>query len=93
MPNIKSAMKRLKQDKVKTMRNRSLKSAMKTHMKKVLKAVELGDKETALKELPVAMKKIDKAAKRNVIHRNNAARKISRLASSVQAMSKDTAES
>lgn len=88
MPNINSAKKRLRQDKVKTARNRAFKSAMKTHIKKVLKAVELGDAETAQKELPVAMKKIDKAAKNNIIHSNTAARKISRLASSVNRLSK-----
>jgi small subunit ribosomal protein S20 len=61
---------------------------MKTHIKKVLKAVETGDQETAKKELPQAMKKIDKCVKRNVIHQNQASRKISKLSKKVSDLSK-----
>ena len=66
--------------------NKTKRSAMKTHIKRVLKAVEDGDKDTAGKELAVAQKKIDKAAKTRVIHPNNAARKISLLSRRVAAM-------
>lgn len=64
---------------------------MKTHVKKVTKAVEEGDIETAKKELPMAMKKIDKAAKKNVIHKNQASRRIGRLSRRVDNMAKDKA--
>ena len=61
---------------------------MKTHIKRVIKAVEANDLETAKKELPIAMKKIDKVAKRNIIHKNQASRKISNLSRRVASMSK-----
>jgi small subunit ribosomal protein S20 len=59
---------------------------MKTHIKRVLKAVEAGDAAAAHAELPKAMKKIDKAAKRNVIHGNQASRRIARLSRKVSAL-------
>ncbi len=83
MPHSNQAKKRLKQDKKKKMLNRSIKSAMKTHIKKVQKAIDAGDSETARKELPIVMKKIDKAAKKNIIHKNTASRKISRLSKKI----------
>jgi len=52
-------------------------STMKTYIKKVINAVEEGDAEKANAELPIAMKKIDKVAKKNIIHKNQASRKIS----------------
>ena len=83
MPHSKQAKKRLRQNVKMRAHNRSIKSAMKTHIKKVLQAVEAGDLDAAKERLPLAMKKIDKAAKRSVIHKNQAARKISRLSRKV----------
>jgi len=79
MPHSKQAKKRLRQSQKQRMINRSSTSAMRTHVKKVLKAVEAGDLETATRELPLAMKKVDKAAKHKVIHKNQASRKIGKL--------------
>ncbi|MBU0753718.1 MAG: 30S ribosomal protein S20 [Planctomycetes bacterium] len=93
MPHSKQAKKRLRQNEKLKMVNKSRKSSMRTMVKKVLKAVEAGDAETAAKELPQAMKKIDKAAKHNVIHKNQASRKIGRLNKKVHDLtSKKTTE-
>ena len=89
MPHSKQAKKRLRQDEKKKMSNRAVKSEVRTTVKKVLKAVEDQDTEAAKKILPVAMKKIDKAAKRHVMHRNTASRKISKLSKKVQSLSTD----
>jgi len=61
------------------MQNKTVRSSMRTQVKKVKKAIEDGDKTLAAKELPEAMKHLDKAAKSNVIHKNQAARRKSRL--------------
>lgn len=83
MPIIKSAKKRMKQAEIRRQRNYPVRSSMKTHMKKVLVLAKEGKKEEAEKLLPVTYKIIDTAAKKNIIHSNNAARKKSRLARSV----------
>lgn len=79
MPNSLSAKKRLRQDKVRRAHNRSVKSAVKTQVKKVKAAVDSGDIETAEKEYVLAAKKLDQAGANNVIHKNTAARYKSRL--------------
>jgi small subunit ribosomal protein S20 len=89
MPHSKQAKKRLRQDEKKRMVNRGIKSEVRTVVKKVLKAVDDHDAETANKILPVAMKKIDKAAKRHVLHKNTASRKISKLSKRVQSLSSE----
>ena len=88
MPHSRQAKKRLRQSIKRNEVNRSVKSTMKTHIKKVLKAVESGDAAAAKAELPKAMKKIDKAAKKNVIHSNQASRRIARLSKKVVALEK-----
>lgn len=77
MPNSKQAKKRVRQDEERRIHNKTVRSSMRTAMKRVLKAE---DADTATKALPEAMKRIDKAAKTNVIHDNAAARYKSRLA-------------
>ena len=83
MANIKSAKKRVLTSRVRQERNKSIKSSIKTASKKVLAAVEASDKELAAKELMNAASVIDKAAKKGVIHKNTASRKVSRLAGAV----------
>lgn len=80
MPNIKSAKKRVKVSKVRTDRNKARNSALKTAIKKANVAIETND---ANKEVLVkaAVKKIDQAAAKGLIHKNNAARKVSALSS------------
>ncbi len=79
MPNNPSTAKRLRQTKTLTERNKSIKSAMKTQVKKVLAAAEAGQIESAEAEFKVASKKLDKAGAAKVIHKNAAARQKSRL--------------
>ena len=79
MPNCKSAEKRLRQTKVRQARNKAIKSAVKTQVKKVISAVEAGDIAGAEEQFKLAAKKLDQAGAKNIIHRNAAARKKSRL--------------
>ena len=79
MANIKSAKKRILVNKTKAARNKSIKSGVKTAMKKVEAAVVAKDKEAAAAALLNATSVIDKAAKKGVYHKNNAASKVSRL--------------
>ena len=83
MANIKSAKKRILVINKKTMRNKMIKSGVKTAIKKVLSAVAVNDKAAAQAALVSATKAIDMAATKGVYHKNNAARKKSRLAKAV----------
>ena len=80
MANIKSAKKRIKVTAVRTERNKAIRSKVKTAMKKVEKAVAGGDKAAATEALRLATVEIEKAQTKGVYHKNNAARKVSRLA-------------
>jgi small subunit ribosomal protein S20 len=82
MPNNKQAKKRMRQDEERRIQNKTVKTSMRTAIKKVLQA-ETG--EAAEAALPNAMKRIDKAAKQNVIHDNAAARYKARLARTIAA--------
>jgi small subunit ribosomal protein S20 len=77
--NIKSAKKRILVSKKKEMRNKSIKSKVKTLVKKVDAAIEAGNKAEAEAALQVAISEISKAASKGIYHKNTAARKISRL--------------
>lgn len=83
MANHISAMKRDRQNSKKQTLNRFWKSRVRTASKNVLEAVEKKDKKTAQATLQVAMKEIDKAAGKKVIHSGTASRKISRLSKAV----------
>ena len=86
MANIKSAKKRVLVTKRNYERNKSIKSSVKTAIKKVEAAVAAGDKEAAQAALLAATATIDKAAKKGVYHKNNASRKVSRLAKAVSTL-------
>ena len=83
MANIKSAKKRILTSEKKAAANKAVKSQVKTAVKKVRAAVEAGDKEAAKAALINASSVIDKAETKGVIHKNNASRKVSRLANSI----------
>lgn len=85
MPNCESAKKRLRQNVVRRERNKSIKSAVKTQIKKVLAAVEAGDISTAEEQFKLAAKKLDKAGAKGVLHANTAGRKKSRLQRAIKA--------
>ncbi|HOJ34533.1 MAG TPA: 30S ribosomal protein S20 [Candidatus Hydrogenedentes bacterium] len=79
MANIKSAKKRIKQNERNRLRNISVRSRMKTFMKKALEAIAAKDTEKLGTTLPQALSEIDRAASKGVIHKNSAARKKSML--------------
>lgn len=80
MANIKSAKKRILVNRTKAERNKSIKSGVKTAIKKVEVAAVANDKAAAEAALLNATSVIDKAATKGVYHKNTAARKVSRLA-------------
>ncbi|MDH4169288.1 MAG: 30S ribosomal protein S20 [Acidimicrobiia bacterium] len=84
MANIKSQIKRNRQNEKRRQRNKAARSEMKTRTTAVLAAVEAGDDDVEAKLL-VAIRRIDKAAANGVIHKNTAARKKSRLVKAVRA--------
>jgi small subunit ribosomal protein S20 len=75
----KSAIKKATQSEGKRVRNAHVKSTMKTQIKKAITAIEASDKDNTDGLLKNAISSINKAASKNVIHKNNAARKVSRL--------------
>lgn len=86
MANIKSAKKRILVTATKTERNKAIRSKVKTCIKKVEAAVAEGNKEAAKEALLVATSEIDKACTKGVYHKNNASRKVSRLAKAVSSI-------
>lgn len=83
MANIKSAKKRVLTSAKKAEANKAVKSGVKTAVKKVRAAIEANDKAAASAALTEATATIDKAASKGVLHKNNASRKVSRLAEAV----------
>ena len=83
LANIKSAKKRILTIAKKTERNKAIKSRVKTIIKKVDSAVAAEDKELAKTNLTLAIAEIDSACSKGVMHKNTAARKVSRLTRSV----------
>ena len=79
MANIKSAKKRILVNETKAARNKSIRSAVKTAIKKVDAAIAAGDKAAADVTLRAAITEIEKATSKGVYHKNTAARKVSRL--------------
>ncbi len=84
MANIKSAKKRILVNRTKAERNKSIKSGVKTAIKKVYAAIEANDKDAA--QLLAATSAIDKATKKGVYHKNTSARKVSRMSLAVNKM-------
>lgn len=86
MANIKSAKKRILVARTRTERNKSIRSSVKTAIKKVYAAIETGDKAAANAALLAATSAIDSATSKGIYHKNNASRKVSRLALAVNKM-------
>ena len=87
MANHKSALKRARQNEIRRLRNKSTKTRVKNVEKSVRLAINEKSKEAALNELNSAKSTIDKAAKKGVIHKKTASRKLSRLSRHVNAIS------
>ena len=86
MANIKSAKKRIKVTETKTLRNRMVKSALKTTVKKFETALSGGNAEEAKVAYTLVVKALDMAASKGIIHSNMASRKKSRLALKLNAL-------
>ncbi|KMK75933.1 30S ribosomal protein S20 [Alkalihalobacillus pseudalcaliphilus] len=80
MPNIKSAIKRVKTNDKQRAQNIAIKSALRTAVKNFEATVEAGNAENAKTAFVTATKKLDKAANKGLIHKNAASRQKSRLA-------------
>ncbi len=87
MANHKSALKRARQNTVRHLRNKSVKTRVKSVVKNVRQAVSDNLQDTIAQELNVAKSVIDRAAKKGTIHKRTAARKISRLSKLVNSIS------
>ena len=79
MPNIKSAEKRVRQNVKRELRNRRTKSMLRKSIRRFEESLQGGDMEEAKVTLNAAVRQIDRAATRGVVHKNTAARKKSRL--------------
>ena len=79
MPNIKSAKKRMRQNEKRRIYNKSIKSTVKTHVKKFLNMVEVGSIDEAKKFLPLVVSQLDKSGKKGIYHKNYIGRKKSTL--------------
>ena len=86
LANIKSAKKRILVIDKKTMRNKMIKSKVKTMIKNVDAAIAANDKAAAESALKVAISEINKATSKGIYHKNTAARKVSRLTLAVNKM-------
>ncbi|MCM1287763.1 MAG: 30S ribosomal protein S20 [Clostridium sp.] len=86
MANIKSAKKRIRVIETKTLRNKMIKSKVKTVTKNVESAIAAGNKAEAEAKLKIAISEISKAASKGIYHKNNASRKISKLTLAVNKM-------
>ncbi|MCJ7542386.1 MAG: 30S ribosomal protein S20 [Desulfobacterales bacterium] len=87
MANHKSALKRARQNEIRRLRNKSVKTRVKSIVKDVRLSVSENSKEAALKKLEMAKSNIDRAAQKGVIHKKTASRKISRLSKLVNTTS------
>ncbi|MDW7728394.1 MAG: 30S ribosomal protein S20 [Bacillota bacterium] len=79
MANIKSAAKRARQNLTREKRNRRIKSMLKTSIRRYEESLQSGDVAEARIKLNAAVRQIDKAMAKGIVHKNNAARKKSRL--------------
>ena len=86
MANIKSQIKRNKQNQKRRMRNRVYRGTARTYVRKAEAAIKVGDSQASQEEVLKAIKALDKAASKGVIHKNNAARRKSRLFKKLNSM-------
>jgi len=86
MPAHLSVQKRIRQNKVRNLRNRSRRSNLRSTVKKVFSSITDNNVEQAQTSLKEAISALDRAAVKNIIHKNNAARKKSQLMRKVNAL-------
>lgn len=83
MANHKDALKRIRQNEVRRQRNKHYRSMMRTEIKKLNKAIDAGDAAAAQAQLPKTVSLIQRVAQKGIIHRKQAARRVSRLSLAV----------
>lgn len=88
MPNNAAAEKRMRQEQKRRLHNRSVKSIVKTQVTKARQAISGNSGDDAQEAVRLAVSELDRAAKKGVIHRNNAARRKSRLMKQLNANTK-----
>lgn len=79
MANIKSAIKSIRKDARRTARNTPVRSSLKTYIKSAVTTIHKGEQETSEESVRLAISKLDKASAKGIIHKNQAARRKSRL--------------
>lgn len=84
MANTKSAKKRAEKSAAQRIKNRTMRSRMRTAVKKLRAAVASGDEQKAQELLPLTIKVVDSTAQKGIIHRNTAARTKSRLVAAIR---------
>jgi small subunit ribosomal protein S20 len=92
LANIKSAIKRNKQNEKRRLRNRIYAGRARTFVRKARTAIEDGELEDARQATLVAISALDKAAEKGILHKNNASRRKSRLMKHLAALEKQSAE-
>ncbi len=88
MANIKSQKKRILTNEKRRVRNKQVRTALKTYIRKFHQAVETGDQDAATQALRVATRQLDRAASKGVIHANNASNRKSSLARQLNSVGK-----
>jgi small subunit ribosomal protein S20 len=86
MVNIASAIKRDRQNTKRRAHNRHFRSSMRNQIKNLRSAIETGDAAAAKNLLPIAVASIQRVAQKGIIHKKNAARRVSRLSKAVNAL-------
>jgi small subunit ribosomal protein S20 len=92
LANIKSAIKRNKQNEKRRLRNRTYAGRARTYVRKARTAIESGEIEDARQATLVAISALDKAAEKGILHKNNASRRKSRLMKHLAELEKQSAE-
>lgn len=87
MANIRSAIKRMRQNEKRRLRNRRMRSRTRTFVRKANALIASGDKAEAETSVQAAVRELDKSAQKGIIHPNNAARRKSRLMEKFNALS------
>ncbi len=91
MANIKSQIKRIRQNEKRRLRNRYFKGRARTFVKKARLSIQKGSLEEAIQATRLAVSALDKAAEKGILHKNNAARRKSRLMKRLAALQKQAA--
>jgi len=91
LANTKSAIKRVRSSDKRRLRNRQFRTEARTYIKKARTQIEAGELDEAQKSVAEAVRALDKAAEKGIIHKNNAARRKSRLMSQLNQAKQPTA--